>query len=1421
MPPRHPRSSFLSVIGLAVALNLLLPGRGALAADWPQHRRDAARSAITAEGLTFPMSEAWRYEPAGPPEPAWPDPGKEAPRLDFEAAPAPVVANGLVYVASTSDDTLRALDAATGAVCWRFTAGGPLRFAPACGDGRVFQGSDDGNVYALDGATGKLLWTYDASPRQDRLVGNGRLISRWPCRTGTLLYEGALYTTAGNWPWDGVFVSALDPATGKPLWVNDTADFLFMPLPHFPAHGMSGLTPQGYLLAGRDVLLVPTGRGYPAAFDRKTGKLLLFEPGQGGGGTWNTIDQARSLVYSGQAYSIAEIAGVWDAPVTPRGFQWQQIIRTVPHPNYQSAATLIASPKGLFTAANGRVKGPGVDAPTHGEVLAMIMAGDALVLGGQGQVTAVRGTEQLWRANNLAGGVRGLAVADGTLIATTDRGVVYAFVSGRGAGRVVTDGAGGGADRPADGLRELVAGLGAGFALVFDRDASLAMDLAAASDMRVVACLQDASKVPAERRRVLAAGMSGARVQVESAGDGGDLPYPQMFANLVVVKEAPKGVSGAELWRVVRPCGGMLWAPGGEPGRLLAGADDPAPQTRSIGGLSVAVKGKLPGAADWNSREPDMRVKWPLEFLWYGDPGASLMMDRHKAMPPLAANGRVILRGMSALIALDAYNGAVLWHHWIPGATIARTVSRVTANDQQVFVEAGSVGYELDAATGRTLHTYGTFAPSPRVSLAQPQRFAGPVGQVSVERVPGAVRVTLTAGYGPPKGPDAWDLFFDFRPETERVKLLERGAFQFRVVAFSGAVTAGAGPAHPALAVRPADGGTVVLDLPDAEVRRLLGAAPREFSFAAALTRYDHANLTESSYHVVAGTGGALNDGWPTFVLDGPPGEAVNLSRHVDGPKDGFAKAPAGGGVAMHRPTPPPFPPQRTHPLLLSEGPKVYKRSYACGRVTRSPYLDILRSGTLALYDLADDSGLRNVAGMRSACTPSAMTALGLLIDGPGSSGCSCGYSFQTSVALAPTTRRRNEDWAMFWDALPDEGEVKAAAVNLGAPGDRRDAHGKLWLGFPRPPFMRGADFLDKQTQGNPLHMDLPVTVRTVGDGGPVRVHTDWHPIAGTDRPWIYGSGWAGLARASVDLLTFNRLSVPSRPCGTAPRIDGVLDDACWNGAYGRSLTKERNHLDPRSFHDVWFRHDATNLYVAYEQRPRVDASGVPVPFKAAVKAKDGPVWNDDSVNLRLIDDAQAATVHFGVSASGARYDSLWKADMGKEDPGRDLDWKSASRTGEAFTVEMAIPWAALEAAGLKRGSLRLALENVGPQSFGNGGLERWLKPVAYWLKVKPRILGERLVLSEEALPERSFTVRLHFAEIEGAAAGDRVFDVKLQGREVLKAFDIAREATGPMAAIAREFRGVRATDAIVIEATPAAGSQRPPLLGGIEIQAE
>jgi hypothetical protein len=88
-------------------------------------------------------------------------------------------------------------------------------------------------------------------------------------------------------------------------------------------------------------------------------------------------------------------------------------------------------------------------------------------------------------------------------------------------------------------------------------------------------------------------------------------------------------------------------------------------------------------------------------------------------------------------------------------------------------------------------------------------------------------------------------------------------------------------------------------------------------------------------------------------------------------------------------------------------------------------------------------------------------------------------------------------------------------------------------------------------------------------------------------------------------------------------------------------------------------------------------------------------------------------------------------------------------------------------------------------------------------------------------VPEGKFTVRLHFAETyEGITAdGERVFTVKIQGKEVLKDFDVRKTAGTSQKAVVKEFKEIEAKDGIIDIGFDV--KTQNPEINGIEIIAE
>lgn len=256
--------------------------------DWPMWRMNPQRSASTPEAIPETLHVQWVHQlPAL--EPAF-----KNERLQFDAGYEPVVKDGILFYGSSQTNSVTAIDVASGKELWRFCTDGPVRLAPVAAEDSVFFGSDDGCLYSVKASTGKLQWKFRAVPSERMILGNRRLTSVWPVRGGPVVEDQTIYFAAGVWPFEGVFIYALDTKTGQTKWINDRLGFIYGQHPH-AAEAFGGVTPQGYLVISDNELIVPCGTAFPARLNKQTGELIQFElpkPGRTPGGWFTAAGKA-------------------------------------------------------------------------------------------------------------------------------------------------------------------------------------------------------------------------------------------------------------------------------------------------------------------------------------------------------------------------------------------------------------------------------------------------------------------------------------------------------------------------------------------------------------------------------------------------------------------------------------------------------------------------------------------------------------------------------------------------------------------------------------------------------------------------------------------------------------------------------------------------------------------------------------------------------------------------------------------------------------------------------------------------------------------------------------------------------------------------------------------------------------------------
>ncbi len=266
----------LTLSSAVVASVLLLLPKLVSADDWPMWRYDAARSGVTKAALPESLELRWKLQ-LPEPDPAWPE---EQGKVRFDVSYNLIVSQGRVIVPSMLGGHVSAYDALNGQRLWRVYAEGPVRFAAAASaeEGAILFGSDDGYLYCVDAEKGSVKWKLRGGPDDRRVLGNDRLISMWPVRGAPVIADGTVYFAAGIWPFMGVFIHAVDIATGEIIWTNSgTGSHYIVQQHNSPA--FAGVAPQGYLTVANDTLLVAGGMTVPAVLDRATGEFRYFRPG--------------------------------------------------------------------------------------------------------------------------------------------------------------------------------------------------------------------------------------------------------------------------------------------------------------------------------------------------------------------------------------------------------------------------------------------------------------------------------------------------------------------------------------------------------------------------------------------------------------------------------------------------------------------------------------------------------------------------------------------------------------------------------------------------------------------------------------------------------------------------------------------------------------------------------------------------------------------------------------------------------------------------------------------------------------------------------------------------------------------------------------------------------------------------------------
>ncbi len=984
------------------------------AADWTTWRADSARSGYTADELQTEMRLRWTWHPLQTPAPAWP----RDERMRFDRAHDVVVAQGLVCYGSSVSGEVTALDARTGARRWSFFTGGPVRFAPVVWKDQLFVVSDDGYLYCLNLGNGTLIDRWRGGPRDDRVLGNTQMISKWPARGGPVIHDGLLYWAAGIWQSEGVFIHAMNPDSREIVWTNDRSGGIDMPQPHGGANARSGVSAQGYLLASDDQLFVPTGRAVPAAFRRDTGRFEYYrlQENTHRGGT--TAVLAGDLFYNGgYAYLTSDgsllkdrVAGAVAAfpggVVHGSGDQLRALSVVMRKSQDRRGKPLsVAAHETTWQTKN-------VPAGTS-----LIVAGRTIVSSGGNRIAAVNAADGkvLWsdEVDDLA---YGLAASDGRLFVSTASGAIHCYVAASEPGSFETELRQRTMENPygenrnaAQAAAEILSSSGVTDGYCVDLgcgDGRLAYELARQSDLFIVAIESDPAKVKSAREKLDAAGLYGTRVTVHT-GDPADTSFPKYFANLVVSNNSlftgPQVVDPKEAFRLQRPFGGVACL--GRPGEL-----------------NVNKRRALQGAGEWthlysnpaNTLCSTDTIKGPLTAVWFRDINLELPQRHGRGPSPLFHEGRLFAEGLDELIAVDAYNGRPLWRFEQKGildaynadhlAGTAITGSNICIAGDSVFLRNGDRCFRIDTATGKMKATYST----PKHPDGKPAVW----GYIACED--GVL-------FGSTANESHVVRHAYIRADAHMQRQFSESTSLFAYDVATGKLLwqhkPNASIRHNAIAI---GAGRVHLIDRALAVDDLLSRAPARRGEPPKTPAKGHPTGQLITLDVqtgeriwdngndVFGTALAFSREHDILLMFYQP-TSFRLPSEVGGRIAAFH---AGGGYRLWEKKVN----YRTRPLINGEtivahpsalnvktGETVamqVPKSYGCGQLSGSKNLLMFRSGTLGYYDFTRKAGTENYGGIRPGCWINALPVGGLVLVPDASAGCRCSYQNRSWVAL-------------------------------------------------------------------------------------------------------------------------------------------------------------------------------------------------------------------------------------------------------------------------------------------------------------------------------------------------------------------------------------------------------------------------------------
>jgi len=586
----------------------------------------------------------------------------------------------------------------------------------------------------------------------------------------------------------------------------------------------------------------------------------------------------------------------------------------------------------------------------------------------------------------------------------------------------------------------------------------LAYEIAQRSHFRIVGVEPDAKRVARARERLGKAGLIGTRIAIHHRTLD-KLPYPDYFANLVisgktVVAGRSKPPPAVEVLRVLRPCGGVVLFTHKSAGALRKWGNGVLPgwtvERRKDAYWGVARRGPLQGAGEWTHAyaDPgntacsgDQRIGGPMNLQWFGQPGPRRMVDRHfRNVPPLYKAGRLFIPGDRIVYAMDAYNGMMLWQADVPNSRRLGAfldAGSMTVDDASLYVASADTCHRFDVQSGQRRKPYAL----PQRAKAEPCEWgyvahsgelllgSGRRKGTSYDTITRNAEVDTTPVWYPNMKLTLSELLFG----------VDRGSGKTRWTYTSGRVVEttlaiGGGrlcfvETHSPKALADTTGRLTMLDIIDGGDQFLV-ALDLKTGQAVYKNKIDMRELQQPVYLVCARDtlllsgskivgGQAIRASGTAALAQRAGGESIHYTCYAFDAPTGKPRwsvihktdlAVRGGHGEYNR-----------HPTVVAETVYVWpyayhvktgeriagwrfpKQRHGCGGVSASARCLFLRDSNPVMISLQPDGGLTRLTRItRPGCWINVIPAGGLVLVPEASSGCTCGYPIQASMAFAP-----------------------------------------------------------------------------------------------------------------------------------------------------------------------------------------------------------------------------------------------------------------------------------------------------------------------------------------------------------------------------------------------------------------------------------